>query len=64
MPTYLICDVHRFKDLCHSDTTADTLEQARVEAEKMTKKWGCKVYVLKAVSMVEGQVETQWVEYT
>lgn len=59
---FLICDHFRLGDLRQSDTTTDTPEQARVEAEAMAKKYGCKVYILQVVGEVEGVVEPRWTQ--
>ena len=60
MADYLICDHYRMGDLHQSDTTAETPDQARAEAEAMAQKYGCRVYVLQVVGIVEGRVEPQW----
>lgn len=59
---FLICDQFRMNDLRQSDTTADTPQKAREEAEKMAKKWGCKVHILQVVGEVEGVVEPRWTQ--
>jgi hypothetical protein len=60
--TYLIVDDKRLPDLQRMDTTADTPEQARAEAEAMAKRWGCRVYVLAVAGEVEGTVEPRWAQ--
>lgn len=60
MKECLIVDQYRLADLHNADTTAETLELARAEAEAMESKWACKVYVLQVIGEVEGVVEPRW----
>jgi hypothetical protein len=50
---YLVCDALRFGDLRHQDTAALTVEQARQAAADMAQRYGCRVYVLGVVGIVE-----------
>ena len=60
---YLICDHLRLSDLHRMDTTADTPEQAQHLAAEMAKQYGCRVYVLGVVGVVECPArEPQWVQ--
>ena len=61
--TYLICDAERVRDLHRMDTTADTPEQAQQLAAEMAKQYGCRVYVLGVVGVVECPATVpQWVQ--
>ena len=61
--TYLICDAERVRDLQRMDTTADTPEQAQQLAAALAQQYGCRVYVLGVVGVVECPArEPQWVQ--
>ena len=60
--TYLICDAERVRDLHRMDTTADTPAQAQHLAAGMAQQYGCRVYVLGVVGVVECLATApQWV---
>lgn len=59
---YLVCDALRFGDLQHQDTAAMTAEQAQQAAAEMARRYGCRVYVLGVVGIVECPArDPQWV---
>lgn len=58
---YIVCDALRFGDLQHQDTAAMTAEQAQQAAAEMAQRYGCRVYVLGVVGVVECPAkEPQW----
>lgn len=58
---YLICDHLRLSDLQRMDTSADTPAQAQQAAAEMAQRYGCRVYVLGVVGVVECPAkEPQW----
>ena len=60
---YIIADAERVSDLRRMDTTADTPEQAQQLAAEMAQQYGCRVYVLGVMSVVECPArEPQWVQ--
>ena len=60
---YLICDAERVRDLHRMDTIADTPEQAQHLAAEMAQQYGCRVYVLGVVGVVERPATVpQWVQ--
>ena len=60
---YLICDSKRAGDLQRMDTTAATPEEAQRLAAEMAQQYGCRVYVLGVVGVVECPArEPQWVQ--
>lgn len=58
--TYLVCDAIRLADLKRQDTAAETVAEAKREAEAMAKRYGVRVYVLAVVGEVEGLVDPRW----
>ena len=60
---YLICDAERVRDLHRMDTTPDTTEQAQHLAAEMAQQYGCRVYVLGVLGVVECPATVpQWVQ--
>ena len=60
---YIIADAERVSDLRRMDTTADTPEQAQDLAAEMAQQYGCRVYVLGVVGVVECPATVaQWVQ--
>lgn len=59
---YLIADARRLGDLRRMDTTAETVADAKREAEAMAKRHGVRVYVLAVVGEVEGEIEPRWAQ--
>ena len=60
---YLICDHLRLVDLLRMDTSAGTPPEAQAAAEAMAAQYGCRVYVLGVVGVVECPAkEPQWVK--
>lgn len=58
---YIICDHLRLADLQRMDTSADTPAQAQQAAAEMAQRYGCRVYVLGVVGVVECPAkEPQW----
>lgn len=61
--SYLICDHLRLADLQRMDTAADTPAAAQHKAAELAKLYGCRVYVLGIVGVVEcPAIEPQWVQ--
>ena len=61
---YLVCDARRFGDLARQDTAAMTAEQAQQAAAEMAQRYGCRVYVLGVVGVVECPAkEPQWTKH-
>ena len=61
--TYLICDHLRLADLQRQDTAADTPAAAQHKAAELAKLYGCRVYVLGVVGVVEcPAIEPHWVQ--
>ena len=59
---YLICDHLRLADLQRMDTAADTPADAQHKAAELAKLYGCRVYVLGVVGVVEcPAIVPQWV---
>ena len=61
--TYIIADRLRMDDFKRMDTSADTPADAQAKAAGLAKKYGCRVYVLGVVGVVECPAkEPQWVK--
>ena len=60
---YLICDHLRLADLLRMDTAAGTPPEAQAEAEAMAAQYGCRVYVLGVIGVVECPAkEPKWTQ--
>ena len=60
---YLICDHLRLVDLLRMDTSAGTPPEAQAAAEAMSAKYGCRVYVLGIIGVVECPAkEPKWTQ--
>ena len=60
---YLICDHIRFADLLRMDTSAGTPPEAQSAAEAMAAQYGCRVYGLRGVGVVECPAkEPKWTQ--
>ena len=51
--SYIIADHIRLADLQRMDTSADTPADAQAKAAELAKQYGCRVYVLGVVGVVE-----------
>lgn len=61
--TYIIADHIGLAYLQRMSTSADTLAAAQATAAKLAKQYGCRVYVLGVVGVVEcPAIEPQWVQ--
>ena len=61
--TYIIADHIRLADLQRMDTSADTPAEAQAKAAELAKLYGCRVYVLGVVGVVEcPAIVPQWVQ--
>ena len=60
---YVIFDYIRAYDIERMDTSADTPAEAQAKAAEMAQQYGCRVYVLGVVGVVEcPAIVPQWVQ--
>ena len=60
--THIICDHLRLTDFGRQDTIANTPAEAQQKAAEMAQRFGCRVYVLGIVGVVEcPAIEPHWV---